>query len=93
VEHERIPVGDLAVRRGARVEATDGSAGHIDGFLVDETSEHITHLVLSEGHLWGHKDVTVPVSSIDRIEEDVVYLKLDREGIAHLPMIPAQYES
>jgi uncharacterized protein YrrD len=92
VEHERIPVGDLAVRRGARVEATDGSAGHIDGFLVDETSEHITHLVLSEGHLWGHKDVTVPVSAIDRIEEDVVYLKLDREGIAHLPMIPAQYQ-
>lgn len=90
VEHERIPVGEMAVHRGARVEATDGGAGHIDGFLVDETSEHITHLVLKEGHLWGQRDVTVPVSAIDRIEEDVVYLKLDKEGIGNLPLLTPQ---
>jgi uncharacterized protein YrrD len=85
VKHERIPVGEMAVHRGARVEATDGDAGHIDGFLVDETSEHITHLVLREGHLWGQKDVIVPVSAIDRIDEDVVHLKLDRKSIEELP--------
>jgi uncharacterized protein YrrD len=91
LEHERIPIGEMAVHRGARVEATDGSAGHIDSFLVDETSEHITHIVLSEGHLWGHKEVNIPVSSIDRIEEDTVYLKLDKDSIEHLPMISAVY--
>jgi uncharacterized protein YrrD len=91
IEHERIPIGELAVHRGARVEATDGSVGHIDSFLVDETSEHITHIVLSEGHLWGHKEVNIPVSSIDRIEEDTVYLKLDKDSIDRLPMISAVY--
>jgi hypothetical protein len=89
VEHERIPVGELAVRRGARVEAVDGYAGHVDGFLVDESSEHITHLVLREGHLWGQKEVTIPVSGIARIEEDVVHLKLDRDSIEKLPAVPA----
>jgi sporulation protein YlmC with PRC-barrel domain len=90
VEHERIPVGELAIRRGARVEATDGYIGHVDGFLVDQTSEHITHLVLREGHLWGQKDVSIPVSYIDRIEEDVVYLKLDKQGIENLPAATAR---
>jgi hypothetical protein len=45
-------------------------------------------LVLREGHLWGQKDVTVPVSKIKRIEEEDVYLDLDKAGIETLPAIP-----
>jgi sporulation protein YlmC with PRC-barrel domain len=88
VEHERIPPGELAVRRGARVEATDGHAGRVDEFLVHPADGHITHLVLREGHLWGQKDVTIPVSQIDHIEEDAVYLKLDKHSVEALPSIP-----
>lgn len=89
-EHERIPPGELAVRRGARVEATDGRVGRVDEFLVDPLNGHITHLVLREGHLWGQKDVTIPVSQIDRIKEDTVYLKLDKHSIEKLPAIPVR---
>ena len=88
VEHERIPPGELAVRRGARVEATDGHAGRVDEFLVHPTDGHITHLVLREGHLWGKKDVSIPVSQIDHIQEDAVYLKLDKHSVEALPSIP-----
>lgn len=88
VEHERIPPGELAVRRGARVEATDGHAGRVDEFLVHPADGHITHLVLREGHLWGQKDVTIPVSQIDHIQEDAVYLKLDKHSVEALPSIP-----
>jgi sporulation protein YlmC with PRC-barrel domain len=87
-EHERIPPGELAVHHGARVEASDGHVGKVDEFLVDTPSGNITHLVLQEGHLWGKKDVSVPVSKIDRIEEDTVYLKLSKKEIAKLPAIP-----
>jgi sporulation protein YlmC with PRC-barrel domain len=87
LEHEQIPPGEMAVRRGARVEATDGHVGRVDGFLVDPENEHITHLVLREGHLWGHKDVTIPVSQIDHLEEDTVYLDLDKASIEALPAI------
>jgi uncharacterized protein YrrD len=89
VEHERIPIGELAVRRGARVEATDGYAGHVDGFLVDEKSEHFTHLVLREGHLWGKKDIAVPVSDIVSIEEDKVLLNLDKDSLEKLAVVTA----
>jgi hypothetical protein len=88
ITHQRIPHGELAVQRGARVEATDGHVGRVDEFLVDPVDTHITHLVLREGHLWGQKDVTIPVSHIDRIEEDTVYLKLDKHSVEALPAIP-----
>jgi sporulation protein YlmC with PRC-barrel domain len=90
VEHESLPQNELAVRRGARVEASDGHVGRVDEFLVDPISQHITHLVLREGHLWGQKDVTIPVSQIDLIAEDVVYLKLDKRQVGALPTIPVR---
>ena len=61
--------GELAVRRGSRVRATDGDVGRVDEFLVDRETAHITHLVLREGHLWGQKDVLIPVSEIGQIDE------------------------
>ncbi len=88
LEHQRIPPNELAVRRNAKVEATDGHVGVVDEFLVDPTNGHITHLVLREGHLWGKKEVTIPVSQIDRIEESTVWLKLDKRSIEALSAIP-----
>lgn len=87
VKREAIPPGEVAVRRGARVEATDGHVGHLDEFLVDPATERVTHLVLREGHLWGQRDVTIPVSEIDRLEENTVHLKLDKRQIEALQSI------
>jgi sporulation protein YlmC with PRC-barrel domain len=90
VEYERVPPGELAVRRGTRVNARDGRVGRVDEFLVDPANGHITHLVLREGHLWGQEDVTIPISEIARIEEDTVYLKLDKQQVEALPTIPVR---
>ena len=90
VKHQRIPPGELAIRRGARVRATDGRVGEVDEFLVDPEDSHITHLVLREGHLWDQEEVTIPVSEIDRIEEDTVFLKLNKRGVQALPGIPVR---
>jgi sporulation protein YlmC with PRC-barrel domain len=89
-EHEHIPAGEIAIRRGTPVEATDGEVGKVDEFLVDPENDVITHLVLREGHLWGKKDVTIPVSEINRIAEEAVYLKLDKEAIEELPTVPVR---
>jgi len=88
IEHERIPPGELAVRRGATVQATDGRVGRVDEFLIDPASEHVTHLVLRQGHLWGDRDVTIPVSDIDRVEADEVTLKLSKHQVAALKAVP-----
>jgi hypothetical protein len=87
LEHEKIPSGELAVRRGSPVEACDGYVGTVDEFIVEPEQYHITHLVLRKGHLWDPRDVMIPVRQIDRITERTVYLKLDKTEIGALPAI------
>ncbi|MCB9419260.1 MAG: PRC-barrel domain containing protein [Ardenticatenaceae bacterium] len=86
----RIPPGELAVRRGARVRATDGWVGRVDEFMVGPISGNITHLVLREGHPWKERDVTIPVGEIDHIEEKIVYLKVNKKTIAAMPSVPVK---
>jgi hypothetical protein len=85
VEHEQTPAGEIAVRRGAQVEATDGTVGRVDEFLVDPVSSRITHLILRHGHLWDKREVTIPAIDIDRIEGGVVHLKLNKRAVERLP--------
>jgi hypothetical protein len=85
--YEAIPIDELAMRRSDHVEATDGRVGRIDGFVVDPQSEGITHLLLREGHLWGAKDVTIPIAGIKDIRDGVVYLNLRKQEVAALPAV------
>lgn len=87
-EHEHIPAGEVVIRRGTPVRAKDGKVGKVDEFLVDPENDEITHLILREGHLWGKKDVTIPVSEIEKIADEAVYLKLDKKSIEMLPTVP-----
>ena len=86
-----MPPGELAVSRGTRVEALDAHVGQVDEFLVDPQTGQITHLVLREGHLWGQKDVTIPVEQIDHISDDAVFVKLDTAGIEALPTVTVKH--
>lgn len=85
-----IPPGELAVRRGARVEATDGRVGRVDEFLVDPDSSYVTHLCLREGRLRGDRVICIPVSEIGEIQEKVVYLRMDKEAVASMPSVPVK---
>jgi hypothetical protein len=84
----RVPHDELGVRRGAKVHAVDGVVGQVDEFLVSPDDHLISHLVLREGHFLGKKLVTIPVSEISRVQEDQVFLKLDKQTISQLPSIP-----
>jgi len=88
VEYQQIPPGELAVRRGTRIEATDGYVGRVDEFVVNPENGHITHMVMREGHLWGEKDVIIPLSAMGDTHEDTVFLKLDKHQIESLPTFP-----
>ena len=88
IKERQVPPGELAVRRGTRVEATDGYVGHVDEFVVNPENGHITHLVMREGHLWGQKDVIIPLSAMGETGEDTVFLKLDKHQIESLPTFP-----
>ncbi len=72
----------------AKVRARDGQIGLVGGLISDESGDNVTHLVLQEGHLWGKAEVAIPVSAVDRVEGDTVYLKLDKAALEKLPTLP-----
>jgi hypothetical protein len=90
VKQENIPEDELAVDTDTRVRVTDGNVGRIDELMVDPASGSITHLMLRGGHMWAPKEVTVPISEVDRFGERAVYLRMSRAGIEALPAIAAQ---
>ena len=85
VEHKQIPPGELAVHRGTRIEATDGYVGKVDEFVVNQENGHITELVMREGHLWGQKDVIIPLSAMKDNRDDTVFLNINKHQIEALP--------
>ena len=86
--YDRVPEGTIEVRRASEVLSSDGhKVGHVDGFLVDPTSK-ITHLVLEHGHLWGHRDITIPINDIQRASSDTVQLGVTRDVIGEYPSVP-----
>jgi uncharacterized membrane protein len=90
VKFMNIRPSEMVVRRGAQVEATDGPVGQVDELLINSNNMQVTHLVLLERHLFEHREITIPISQIERVDEDTVYLKLDRQSVEQLPTTPIQ---
>lgn len=89
-QYTAVPPGALAVRRGARVKATDAFVGQVNEFIVNPETSYISHMVLREGLPWDRKYVTIAITEIDRIDEKVVYLKLNKKAVKQLPAIPVR---
>ena len=83
--YDRVPKGEVEIRRASAVRAADGpDLGHVDGFVVD-AGGHISHVVLERGHLWGHREVAIPIGAVERVETDAVVLRLSKHEVGALP--------
>lgn len=84
----RVPPGEVLVRRGQRVGAADGPIGKVSGLVVDQADGMVTHILLEEGHLWGRKQVAIPVGDVSGLDEDgVVAVRLSKDEIRDLPPV------
>jgi sporulation protein YlmC with PRC-barrel domain len=83
---DRIPMGDVEVRRGDHVQATDGAIGTIKGLVVHPTDYTVTHILLEEGHLWDKKQVTIPIDNVTTVT-DAVHLNLTKDEVRDLPPV------
>jgi hypothetical protein len=85
---EKVPEGEIAFHRGTDIEATDDHVGVVERFLVQADTGHVTHLVMHKGHLWGKKDIMIPLSAVDNMDYDSVYLNVDKETAENFPEQP-----
>jgi hypothetical protein len=42
---------------------------------------------LERGHLWGRREVTIPIGAVAKVETDTVTLRMSREEVGELPSV------
>jgi hypothetical protein len=86
IASDRVPPGEVEVRRGEQVHATDGDIGRVRGLVVDSEDDHVTHVLLDEGHLWGRKQVAIPIGAVQSVDHGV-RLDLSKDEVRDLPAV------
>jgi len=86
VTYDKIPLGEVGVRRGEHVHATDGAIGRVQGLVIDPRDRHVTHVLLQEGHLWGRREVAIPISAVTNVE-DGIQLSITKQDVQDLPPV------
>jgi sporulation protein YlmC with PRC-barrel domain len=84
VVEQAVPLGEVEVERHESVHAVDGEIGQVEGFMVNPADDKVTHIVLQEGHLWGRKQVAIPVSAVASID-DGIRLNITKQQVENLP--------
>jgi hypothetical protein len=80
---ENIPPEDVAIESGTPVECTDGHCGHVERVVVDEDSHEVKGIVIRRGFFFA-RDVMAPMSWVDHLERDHVYLKLSKRQVSEM---------
>ena len=65
---DTLPPGEVGVRRGE--ECARDRRGDRKGRRARRRARdgHVTHVLLEEGHLWGRKQVAIPISAVARMD-------------------------
>ncbi|MGD0441451.1 MAG: PRC-barrel domain-containing protein [Acidimicrobiales bacterium] len=90
VTYDTVPVGEVAVRRGEHVHATDGDIGRVQGLVIHPGTHEVTHVLLEEGHLWGHRELAIPISAVASVE-DGIRLKISKQDVQNLPAVDIEH--
>jgi sporulation protein YlmC with PRC-barrel domain len=90
VTHDRLPLGEVAVHRGDRVHATDGEIGVVQGLVIERKTHHVTHVLLQEGHLWGRKEVALPIRAVTGLGEGI-QLNIAKSDVRVLPAVDVEH--
>jgi len=85
VTYDHVPDGEIEVR-GEPLHAADGDIGRVHGLVVDTQDHHLTHVLLTEGHLWTKKDVAIPVEAVAKLSGGV-YVDLTKHEVKDLPEV------
>ncbi len=87
---DTLPLGEVAVRRDEVVHATDGEIGRVEGLVIATATNHVTHILLQEGHLWGRKKVAIPIGAVAGIDVGGLRLKVTKKEVEGLPPVDVQ---
>lgn len=76
---------------GYRIEATDGEIGHVDGFLIDDSTWSIRYMVVNTSNWWMGHQVLISPEWIKQVSwaDSRVEVAIDRQIIKDAPAYDA----
>jgi sporulation protein YlmC with PRC-barrel domain len=80
---DTVPVGEIDIHRGDAVHAVDGEIGRVQGLVISMPNHGVTHILLQEGHLFGRKEVSIPISAVTGVD-DGIRLNLSKQQVHDL---------
>jgi sporulation protein YlmC with PRC-barrel domain len=86
VTYDSVPKGEVQIRRGDHVHATDGEIGLVEGLVVDPDNHQVTHILLQEGHLWDRKEVAIPIGAVTGMDIGA-QLNITKRQVEDLPPV------
>ena len=84
---DSVPFGAVEVHRELTVCATDGEIGQVQGLVVEPGGRQVTHVLLQKGHMWGRKEVAIPIGAVTKIGTLLIHLSLTRHQVKDLPPV------
>ena len=70
----------------AIVHCVDGEIGRVEGFIVSPADHRVTHVLLQECHLWGRRQVAIPVSAVASVDAGI-RLNITKKQVEDLPRV------
>jgi sporulation protein YlmC with PRC-barrel domain len=71
VTYDTIPQGEVELRGAELVEATDGEIGRVRGLDVDWDSGQVVYLLVYESHVWGRRELAIPIEDVAVIADGI----------------------
>ncbi|MBW2682562.1 MAG: PRC-barrel domain-containing protein [Deltaproteobacteria bacterium] len=87
VKRQPMDAGETSINLQSKVRAIDGRIGEVSEFIVDHSTWQITHLVIKKGLPWDQKQVSIPITAIENIEDEQIFLNLTKKEVKELPEI------
>ena len=78
------------MRRDKPVFATDGEIGRVEGLVIDPGNHHVSHVLLQQGHLFGRREVVIPIGAVADVL-DGVQLNITKQQVENLPPVNIDY--
>ena len=84
ISYDRVPKGEIELRRASSVYSSDGHhLGSLEGVVVGD-KDRLTELFFQRGHLWWKREVAVPAEAISKFESDMVKLSLKKDELGRV---------
>jgi len=84
ISYDRVPKGEIELRRASSVYSSDGHhLGSLEGVVVGD-NDRLTELFFQRGHLWWKREVAVPAEAISKFESDLVELSLKKDELGRV---------